>query len=469
MTARATQYEHYYNRNMKHSIIALCSLLTVATSATAQTMSLSQCREAALKNNKEMAAAIKQTEGARYTMKSYLGNFFPNFTATGIGLYSNAEGKYSSGSGNLPTFQADATGQFAQNGGFAFFPGLDLNLKIGTVYVGGVQVEQPIFMGGKIIAAYKMAKLGKEMSQLNETLTETEVILKTDEAYANVVKAKEMSKVAAAYKATLEELLKNVESAYNNGLRPQNDVLKVKVKLNESELSVRKAENALRLATMNLCHVIGSPLTTTIEVEEGFPEMEQQMTQATMDITSRPEYAILGKQEAIAKQQVTLNRSELLPKIGVVGAYEYAHGIELNDQTLFDKGSFYVMLNVNVPLFHFGERMNKVKAAKAKLEQIRYERENTNERMTLELAQASNNLDESRLESELSDRSLEQAEENMRVSKKQYEVGLETLSNYLEAQTLWQKAYSTKVDAHFQMYINYIAYQKAAGLLKTAK
>ena len=60
---------------------------------------------------------------------------------------------------------------------------------------------------------------------------------------------------------------------------------------------------------------------------------------------------------------------------------------------------------------------------------------------------------------------LEQAEENMKVSGKQYEVGLETLSDYLEAQMLWQQAYQTRVDAHFQLYVNYIAYLKAAGQL----
>lgn len=51
----------------------------------------------------------------------------------------------------------------------------------------------------------------------------------------------------------------------------------------------------------------------------------------------------------------------------------------------------------------------------------------------------------------------------MKVSGKQYEVGLETLSDYLEAQMLWQQAYQTRVDAHFQLYVNYIAYLKAAG------
>ena len=86
--------------------------------------------------------------------------------------------------------------------------------------------------------------------------------------------------------------------------------------------------------------------------------------------------------------------------------------------------------------------------------------------MLLELMQAANNLDEARLETELSERSLEQAEENMKVSGKQYEVGLETLSDYLEAQVLWQQAYQTKVDAHFQLYVNYVAYLKEAGQLQ---
>ena len=70
-----------------------------------------------------------------------------------------------------------------------------------------------------------------------------------------------------------------------------------------------------------------------------------------------------------------------------------------------------------------------------------------------------------RSESELADRSLQQAEENRRVSKSQYEVGLETLSDHLEAQALWQQAYETKVDARFQLYLNYVAYLKAAGTL----
>ena len=441
--------------------LVLCALITNAQ----ELLTLDQCRQLALDNNKRMAAANKQTQAAHYTMQSYRGNFFPNFTASGTGLYSSANGTFNIPGGNLPTFLPDANGQPTPNGGFAYFPGIDLNYKVRTVWMGSVQVEQPIFMGGKILAAYKMATLGKQMAQLNENLTATEVILETDQAYALMVKAQEMNKVAESYHAVLQELMKNVQSAYKHGLKSKNDVLKVQVKLNESELAIRKAENALRLANMNLCHLIGKPLIETLQISDDFPVIEQALETQVNDITARPEYSLLNKQVDMAKQQVKLSRSELLPQVGIRGSYDYVHGLKVNEQRLFDNGAFSVMLNVTVPLFHFGERINKVRASKAQLEQVRMEQADLNEKMYLELTQAANNLDEAKLQTALADRSLEQADENRLISKGEYDAGLEPLSDHLEAQALWQQAYETKVDAHFQLYLSYVKYLKAAGKL----
>lgn len=457
---------------MKKIILAVVSAIGMGCSLPAsleaqEVLSLTQCREMALKYNKEKVAARKQSEAARLMSLVYKANFFPSFTASGTGIYSTSDGALNIPGGNLPVFLPNpATGEMTP-GGFAYFPGVNLNYKIGTIYTAGVQVEQPLYMGGKIRAAYKMSVLGKEMARLNETLTATEVILQTDKAYVMLIKAKEMKKVAEKYHALLSELSKNVNSAYKHGMKPQNDVLKVQVKLNDSELSLRKADNALRLATMNLCHHIGLPLTDVIDISDEFPQVEEAFQMQTSDITARPEYGIVNKQVAIAEQEVKLNRSELLPHIGVRGSYDYMHGLEINDATFMKQGAFSVFLNVSVPLFHFGERVNKVKSAKLKLEQARLEQESVNEKMMLELMQAANNLDEARLETRLAERSLAQAEENMKVSGKQYEVGLETLSDYLEAQMLWQQAFQTHVDAHFQQYVTYIAYLKAAGMLQT--
>ena len=431
-------------------------------------LTLVTCRQMALKNNKELAAASKQVDYARYTTRSYRALFLPNFSLNGNGLYSTIDGSFGIAGGNLPTFLPDATGQMVPNGGYAYFPGMKMDYKVGMVYMGGISVEQPIYMGGKINAAYRIAKQSLLMAQANQTLTEQEVIVATDEAYTLVVKAQEMREVARSYHALLQELMKNVESAYRHGLKPKNDLLKVQVKLNESELNIRKAENALRLAQMNLCHYIGLPLITEVKAETDFPTLEAMDPQQTLDVSRRPEAAILDHQVEIARQQVKLSRSEALPHIGVKGDYSYMHGLEMNERNLFNKPAFTALLNVQIPLFHFGERYNKIKAAKAKLQQTQLERDNLNEKMLLELTQAANNLDEAMMECEIAERSLRQADENRRVSYNQYKAGVESLSDHLEAQALWQQAWQTHVESRYQRYISYLQYLKASGELSVA-
>ena len=451
--------------SMKKILISLALLLSLSAQGQ-EVLTLKQCREMALQNNKEMAAAVKQTQSARYMQKSFKANFLPNITAQGTGMFSNMDGTFSLPGGNLPVFVPNNMKIPIPNGSFAYFPGIDLNYEMKSAYMAGIQIDQPIFMGGKIIAGYKMSKLGKEMALLNETLTANEVILKTENAYALLVKATEMKKVADSYHQLLTELMKMVESAHKHGLKPQNDVLKVQVKLNESELSIRKAENATRLASMNLCHLIGKPLNTDLEIDATYPHINESAADAVMSIDNRPEYNLLDKKIALAKQKVNLSRSELLPQIGVRGSYSYMNGLKINNQKLFDNDGFAVMVNVSIPIFHFGERYNKMRAAKSQLEQARMEQGNLNEKMMLELTQATNNWEEAQLEAQLADKSLQQATENQKVSKSQYEAGLETLSDYLEAQALWQQAYATQVDTHFRVYLEYVNYLKAAGLLQ---
>ena len=448
---------------MKNNIILGLLFLSSLTGFGQEVLNLQQCREMALDNNKQMAAAVKQTEGALYMQKSFKGNFFPDFKAYGNDMFATMDGTLSVPGGNLPVFLPTNPTVPA---GFAYFPGIDLNMKVKNIFMAGVQLEQPLYMGGKIRAAYQMSKLGTEVARLNERLTASEVILQTENAYALLVKAQEMKKVAVSYESLLRELMKVVESAHQHGLKPKNDVLKVQVKLNESELSIRKADNACRLATMNLCHLIGKPLDSELLIEAVYPHVPANAAVGTASIGDRPEYSMLNRKVALAEQEVKLQRSTMLPQVGVRGSFDYTDGVKVNDQKLFNKGGFAVMLNVTVPIYHFGERQNKVKAAKAKLEQARLEQTDLNEKMRLELMQAENNLDEARLEAELADRSLEQAAENQRVSKSEYEAGLETLSDHLEAQALWQDAYATQVNARFQMYLKYVQYLKAAGQLQ---
>ena len=431
---------------MKRLLIIL-TLAGLPCTPFAQTrLTLDACIEQAEANNKALAAADRQLAAAQFDFRSARANFFPSFSATGTGLYSTADGGLDIAGGALPVLGVDGM----PTGGTALFPGLNLAYEVGWVYGGGITLEQPLYMGGKVRTGYRMARIGSEMAEQNRRLTRSEVIVSTSRAYASVIRAREMRQVAERYHALLTELLRSVESARKHGLKPQNDVLKVRVKLNESELNLRRTENALRLATMNLCHLIGRP-----------PQVQFALVE--FHLMARPEYRLLDRKAELAREQLRLARSERLPQVGLVGNYGYLHGVELNGQNLLGGWAFTAGVQVSVPIFHFGGRSNKVRSARARFEQA--QRLDGGELLQLEATQAANNLDEAQLEIRLAESSLAAADENLRLSRRQYEAGVETLSDHLEAQAMWQQAHRTEVEARIDGYLRWLEYRKAAGLL----
>ena len=459
----------------RSSLVALSFLVIGATTAFAQqessttTLSLQECREMALENNIESNIAKEQITAADYRVAAYKTNYLPKLSAAGTYLYSDAKFGRTIEGGNLPTFMPDGQGGANPTGGFAFMPDIPLELKVKSAYNASLRVEQPIFTGGKITAAYKMAKTGLEMAQMNEKLSEDEVILLCDEAYWNCVKADAMIETATQFKETLQELQRTVQAAVEEGMTHRKDLLSVQVKMNEAELNLTRAHNAYRLAIMNLNHTIGVPLHNATEVADSFDEDSainiMPGTSSAIDITLRPEYALLSKQIEMKEQQVKLIRSDFLPNVGVMGMYGYTNGLELNGEKLFDGANFAAMLSVNIPIFNWGEGRNKVKEAKVGSLIAQMQLNHSQQEMTLEANQALNQLNEAQLEVTLSAKSVEQALENSEMSKEMYDAGVETLADYLEAQTMWQDAMSTLVSAKASYNLAKTKFLKATGRL----
>ena len=448
-----------YNRYIS---LILC-LIIVATAQAQQSLTLQQCLQMALEHNADIAASNRALSAAQYTAKSYKALFFPSISGFATGLYSNAQGSFSEPGGALP-LRNMATGAFDLTT-VALFPGMTIGYNVDGIFLGGVSLEQPIYMGGKIMAASEMARLGVKAAGLQKTLTASEVIQQTSVAYAQAVQANEMKQVARTYQQLLMELLANVQSAYRHGLKPQNDVLKVQVKLDESSLQLQKASNALVLAKMNLCHLIGRPLYDDIQLDDVLAADLYAETANYQSVASRPDFALLELKVAEAAQQVKLNRSEMLPKVGLKGTYSYLNGLKINNSKFFDDASYAVLLNVSLPLYHFGERTNKVKAAKAREEQARLEQQSKTQQMELELTRASQMMQEAKMESDLTQQAMKQAEENLRLSRSRYDAGKEPLSDLLEAQMLYRNAQANCVNASFALYNSVISYRKAAGVL----
>jgi outer membrane protein TolC len=467
------------NNKIFTTVFLLLGFYSIAQ--TQQQFSLEACREMALQNNKAAVIAERTEDKITYESKSYFANFFPKISLSGFYLFSNTEMNKTLKGNYLPTFVPDpATGQLKPNivtmpdgspltgpdgnpvfKEYAYFPDMSFSLKTNGLYTAGIQAEQPLYMGGKIMAAYKMSLIGKDIARLNRNLTRAEIIIQTDEAYWTYLKTIELKKIALAFQKVVTELLHNVQNAYETGMKPKNDVLKVQVQVNKAELQLQQAENAIRLSRMNLCQILGLPLNTDIMISETIDGGIGRNIAA--DYTARPEYSILEKQIELKNQQIKLVRSDFLPSAGLLAHYGYTHGLDFNGAPLFDRASFYAVLSVKIPVFHWGEGLNKIRAAKAEKQIMQLQRDDLNEKMNLEMAQALNKCSESELEVALTLRSMEQAEENMKTSRNQYEAGMEILASYLEAQTIWQQALVELINAKITQRLNEIYYLKATG------
>lgn len=436
----------------------------------AQEVTLTQCREMALQNNKQIAIADRTQKKASLTVQAYRTNYLPKLSAQGMGYYSTSDNDMklklgsvtlfdpSSLSGILPPEYLLLFSQFST----VNLPDMNFNLKLNNTYIAGASLEQPIYMGGKINSAYRMSKIGSDIAGLNRQLTEDEIILETDKAYWTCVQARELHKSAWKYKEVVEEFYRVVKNACEAGMKSQNDLMKVQVQMNQAELQLSRAENGVSLSRMNLCHIIGLPLQSEITLSESFSEQSVAVNPEA-DIFSRPEYAMLNKQIELKEQEKRLVKSDFLPQVGVRGGYNYLNGVKLNDEKLFDSGSFSAMVSVNVPLFHWGEGSRKIKAAEAEKEIIQLQRDDLTEKMELERQQTLNRFNEALLEAELTRKALEQSEENLKMSRDHYEAGMETISDYLEAQTIWQNAQSEYIVAKTKVEICKTEYLKVTG------
>lgn len=442
---------------------------------TAQTLTLDECVNKALEYNKSLSSAKLKLDQTRFDMKSYKANFYPQFNLMALDFYTTAKGDFTIEGGHLPIYNyVEEAGTFVPNvtknadgsytlNQYADFPSQTMKWKLKNMFVGSISVMEPLYAGGKISTAYEMSKLGVNMATENIRLTESEVIVKTHEAYYQAVKAKELGEVARSYKTLLDELKKNVEGAFRHGMSTRNDIMKVQVKQNEAELSIQKADNGYQLAKMNLCHIIGLPLNSEVEVGQTDPSSDVSIP---MDMGVRPEHAILDNKTELARQQVKLTKSDYLPNVAVGATYSYANGGELAGKKLINNGSASVGVVVKMPLDLFGGGTNKVRSAKAAYQIAQMEQQDFDEQMQLEWAQCKNLFDEAQTEVRLCQTALEQAAENIRLSKQQYEVGFEPLSDYLETQASWQQCSANLVNARCQMQLAQVRLLKAAGNLR---
>lgn len=466
-----------------------------------RTLNLDSCRTLALSNNKELRMSKEKVNAAHYQQKAAFTNFLPKIDM--MGAYMRTEKEISllsddqkSAISNIGTAVAPMGQKLQQilssdpslaplltplQSVMGTLPGALNQVGQGMVdalrtdtrnmFGGMVTLTQPIFMGGKIIAYNKITKFAEQLAESQHATELQDVILNTDQAYWQVISLVNKKKLAESFLELVKKLDSDVSKMVAEGVATKADELSVKVKVNEAEMTMTKVENGLSLSKMELCQLCGIPLDTPITLADESMEnitlpdtyIEGNVNTA---LSNREELKSLELASKIYRQKVNVTRSEFLPSVGLTATYLVTNPSLVNGFEKKMRGMWGVGMMVKIPVFHWGEGIYKVKAAKAEANIAQYKLDDVKEKVELQVTQATYKVNEATKKLAMAEKNMAKADENLRYANLGFQEGVIPTSNVLEAQTAWLSAQSGKIDAQIDVKMSEIYLNKSMGTLK---
>lgn len=457
---------------MRKSVLCGVLLLLFGKMVSAQqTLSLQECRDLAVKNNKELRIAEEKIRMADYEKKAALTKYFPQISANGAYMWNQKDLNLLD-MGQLSSSLASSLGGLAQLPVVQQTVGAinDLqHLDIQNVWVGNVALVQPVFMGGKIVTYNQITAYAKELAMSMNDQKLQDLLYKTDETYWQVVSLVNKKKLADAYVELLRKTDEDMAALIAEGVATQADGLSVKVKLNEAEMAQTKVNNGLALSRMLLAQLCGLPLTDTLtladEQLDNFP-VEECTTSVDVNqaFMNRNELKSLDLASKIYKKKERIVLADLLPTVAFSANYFVTNPNLFNGFKNDFAGMFNLGVIVRVPITGWWEGSYKRNAARAETRIRQLEWEDAREKIELQVNQSVYKVNEASKKLAASNRNMENAEENLRSANLGFEEGVIPALNLMAAQTAWFSARSTLIDAQIDMKLTQVYLNKALGV-----
>ena len=412
-------------------------LLGLGWGATAQTLSLDDCRQEALEHNLQLKNSRLDFEAARQLRREAFTKYFPQVSAEGM-IFQAQEG----------LAQVDLEVSLPLP--IPNLAPLNLPLSLGKRgLVTGVVAVQPVFAGLKIVNGNKLARLGEEVSLLKLEKTQKEITEQTDTYFWQVISLRENLLTLDAVDRQLEEIYRQAELSVKAGLVTRNDLLRVELRRQEIASMRLKVENGLHISLMLLAQHLGRDWHGFDVVNPGFaspadPQTYYVTTEEALDL--RAEYQMAQKNVEAQKYQKRMERGKNLPTVGVGAGYMHYNITEKN----INNGM--VFAQVSLPISQWWGGSHAVRRARIREEQAANDLLHAEEMLKIEIEKTWSDLLLAYQQIEIANRSVASATENLRQLRNYYSVGTASLTELLDAESIYtrSKADHTSACAAYQ-------------------
>ena len=422
---------------MKTIILSAALLLTGVTAQAQLVMTAKQAVSDALLNNVRMRNADNDLEAARQAKKQAFTKYFPTVSASGFGFMAD-KGLLEMGLGK----------------------GMNMSM-IKNGVAGGVSAQMPLFAGGRILNANRLAGVGLETSRLQRRMSENEVTLTAETYFWQAVMLKEKLKTVAAIERQLDKIAKDAEAAVAAGVSDRNDLLQVNLKKNQVKSNRITLENTLSTAIRLLAQYTGHPgdsvdVSANTDRDDLLPP-SSLYAEPSEALPATSEYALLEQNVKANRLKYKMAVGQNLPTVAVGGGYMY--------DNLMDKSHpFWIgFATVSIPLSGWWGGSHDMKSKKLAVRNAENTMADNAQLLIIDMENKWNDVNDAYRQIGIAVESIAQAEENLRLHSDYYHAGTATMSDLLEAQTLYQDSRYAYVEAFADYQIKKREYLQATG------
>ena len=449
--------------------LTLCSVCSAFAAAQSE-YALEQLIDSARHNNIAIRNAQHAIAAAQQQRKEAFTKYFPNVSGTGVWFNANKGMAQTSliPSETLSPEMGATLGQMLPPEALAAMasPISISMMKNGTI--ASLTAVQPVFAGGQIVYGNSLARVGEEVTHLQLQLAENEVEKTTEAYFWQMVSLQEKMKTIAAVEALLADIHKDVDVAVRAGVAMRNDLLQVQLRQNEVESQRLKLQNGMGIVRLLLAQycglknedfkVKGEDFSTALPSgADSLPAANGAPLPAQSSLLSLPEYQLLQKQVEATNLQRKMEIGKHLPSVAVGAGYNYHNLLDTNH-------TFGLLFaTVSLPISDWWGGSNAIRRKKIEHQKAIDEQNDKAELLQIRMLNAWNSVVEARQQLQIAQRSIEQAEENLRLNRDYYRAGTSRMSDLLEAQMLYQQALDSRTDAVAEYHNKVLEYRQATG------
>jgi outer membrane protein len=436
-------------------MVLVVTVLGPFTVVAAENLTLEESIDIALKNSLKINIAREGTKIAEANRREAITGFLPQFT-TSYSYIRLSEAPFS-------RFQGLPPGPlFGLNG---------MEIPAGTQdnYSWTIKARQPLFTGGGLIANYEASKIGEDAAHTEEVAKKQDVVQEVKIAYYDILRVQKIQETARQSVEMLTAHRDVAQNYFKVGMIPQNDLLHAEVELANGQQTLVKAKNAVEIAKARFNTVLKRKIFTPVNIVDilKYQAYEKSLEDCwEVAVKNRPELKIAILKTAQAGKLVNVARSEYFPTLSLIVNYErFGDNPSVAGSNFKDAESWYGMGVANWNFWEWGRTKFRVDASKARENQASDALKEMNDQVALEIKYAYLNLQEAEKQITVSQKVIEQAEENFRISEERYKERVATSTEVLDAQTLLTKAKSEYANALGDYNINYARLQRAMGVI----